>query len=148
FFFQLFCMQALHADPHPGNYLFNEDGTIGLVDFGCVKDLKPDVVRCYAQFWSREWFHDRALYADIIRVIFGHLKASEGPHVRRRMEEIGRFYGEFHPLTDPPPVLDLGAPKFMDCLIKLAKTLLRNKFLSPEFLFLSRTESGMCNQLH
>jgi hypothetical protein len=26
--------------------------------------------------------------------------------------------------------------------------LLKNKFLSPEFLFLSRTESGMCNLLH
>ncbi len=54
FFYQLFRVQALHADPHPGNYLFNRDGTIGLVDFGCVKYLKPEVVRCYAQFWSRE----------------------------------------------------------------------------------------------
>jgi predicted unusual protein kinase regulating ubiquinone biosynthesis (AarF/ABC1/UbiB family) len=29
----------LHADPHPGNYRFNPDGTIGFVDFGCVKVL-------------------------------------------------------------------------------------------------------------
>jgi hypothetical protein len=36
----------------------------------------------------------------------------------------------------------------MDGLAKLAKTLLRNKFLSQEFLFLGRTESGMCNLLH
>ncbi|MBW0020237.1 MAG: AarF/ABC1/UbiB kinase family protein [Mycobacterium sp.] len=28
-----------HADPHPGNYRFNEDGTVGFVDFGCVKVL-------------------------------------------------------------------------------------------------------------
>jgi predicted unusual protein kinase regulating ubiquinone biosynthesis (AarF/ABC1/UbiB family) len=34
FFFQLFRVQALHADPHPGNYLLNPDGSIGLVDFG------------------------------------------------------------------------------------------------------------------
>ena len=27
----------LHADPHPGNYRFNTDGTVGFVDFGCVK---------------------------------------------------------------------------------------------------------------
>jgi predicted unusual protein kinase regulating ubiquinone biosynthesis (AarF/ABC1/UbiB family) len=71
FFFQLFRVQALHADPHPGNYLFNNDGTIGLVDFGCVKYLKPEVVPCYAQFWSREWVHDSRVYAEIIRVIFG-----------------------------------------------------------------------------
>ena len=29
--------RVLHADPHPGNYLFDEDGTVGLLDFGCVK---------------------------------------------------------------------------------------------------------------
>lgn len=28
-----------HADPHPGNYRFNTDGTVGFVDFGCVKVL-------------------------------------------------------------------------------------------------------------
>jgi predicted unusual protein kinase regulating ubiquinone biosynthesis (AarF/ABC1/UbiB family) len=25
-----------HADPHPGNYRFNSDGTVGFLDFGCV----------------------------------------------------------------------------------------------------------------
>ena len=27
----------LHVDPHPGNYRFNTDGTVGFLDFGCVK---------------------------------------------------------------------------------------------------------------
>jgi predicted unusual protein kinase regulating ubiquinone biosynthesis (AarF/ABC1/UbiB family) len=148
FFFQLFRLQALHADPHPGNYLFGHDGSIGLVDFGCVKYLKPEVVPCYAQFWSREWVHDTELYADIIRVVFGPNVSPAEPRVRRCMNEIRRFYDEFHPLTEPPTALELADPKFMERLNELAKTLLKNKFLSPEFLFLSRTESGMCNLLH
>jgi predicted unusual protein kinase regulating ubiquinone biosynthesis (AarF/ABC1/UbiB family) len=148
FFFQLFRVQALHADPHPGNYLFGNDGTIGLVDFGCVKHLRPEVVRCYAQFWSREWVHDSKLYAQIIRVIFGPKISPDEPRVRRCMNGIRHFYDEFHPLEKPRKALDLADPKFMDGLAELAKTLLKNKFLSPEFLFLSRTESGMCNLLH
>ncbi|MGC2653298.1 MAG: AarF/ABC1/UbiB kinase family protein [Mycobacterium sp.] len=28
-----------NADPHPGNYCFGEDGTVGFIDFGCVKVL-------------------------------------------------------------------------------------------------------------
>jgi predicted unusual protein kinase regulating ubiquinone biosynthesis (AarF/ABC1/UbiB family) len=28
-----------NADPHPGNYCFGTDGTVGFVDFGCVKVL-------------------------------------------------------------------------------------------------------------
>jgi predicted unusual protein kinase regulating ubiquinone biosynthesis (AarF/ABC1/UbiB family) len=148
FFFQLFRLQALHADPHPGNYLLNNDGTIGLIDFGCVKYLKPEVVSCYAQFWSREWTHDPRLFAGIIRVIFGPRVSPQEPRVRRCMNEIKRFYDEFHPLHKTPTTLDLADPKFMDALAKLAKVLVKNKFLSPEFLFLSRTESGLCNLLH
>jgi predicted unusual protein kinase regulating ubiquinone biosynthesis (AarF/ABC1/UbiB family) len=148
FFFQLFQLRALHADPHPGNYLFNHDGAIGLVDFGCVKYLKPEVVRCYAQFWSREWVRDPALYAEIIRVIFGPKVSPHEPRVRRCMNEIRRFYDQYHPLDNPSAVLELADPRFMVGLNELAKTLLKNKFLSPEFLFLSRTESGMCNLLH
>ncbi|WP_109559951.1 ABC1 kinase family protein [Mycolicibacter nonchromogenicus] len=34
-----------HADPHPGNYRFGPDGTVGFVDFGCVKVLSEPVRR-------------------------------------------------------------------------------------------------------
>ena len=64
------------------------------------------------------------------------------------MHEIKRFYDEFHPLTNTERRLELADPKFMEGLNQLAKTLLKNKFLSPEFVFLSRTESGMCLLLH
>lgn len=33
-----------NADPHPGNYRFGSDGTVGFVDFGCVKVL-PELLR-------------------------------------------------------------------------------------------------------
>ena len=33
-----------HADPHPGNYRFGLDGSVGFVDFGCVKVL-PEAQR-------------------------------------------------------------------------------------------------------
>lgn len=29
--------RAVHADPHPGNYLFQPDGRVGILDFGCVR---------------------------------------------------------------------------------------------------------------
>ncbi|WP_234790954.1 ABC1 kinase family protein [Mycolicibacterium wolinskyi] len=34
----------LHNDPHPGNYRFGADGTVGFLDFGCVKVL-PERLR-------------------------------------------------------------------------------------------------------
>jgi predicted unusual protein kinase regulating ubiquinone biosynthesis (AarF/ABC1/UbiB family) len=32
----------LHADPHPGNYLFHEDGSVSFLDFGCVRRFRRE----------------------------------------------------------------------------------------------------------
>jgi predicted unusual protein kinase regulating ubiquinone biosynthesis (AarF/ABC1/UbiB family) len=34
----------LYADPHPGNYRFLDDGRVAFLDFGCVKELPPELV--------------------------------------------------------------------------------------------------------
>jgi predicted unusual protein kinase regulating ubiquinone biosynthesis (AarF/ABC1/UbiB family) len=31
-----------NADPHPGNYIFHEDGRVTFLDFGCVQPLEGD----------------------------------------------------------------------------------------------------------
>ena len=41
FYEMAFRLRTLHADPHAGNYLFRPDGTVGLLDFGCVKRFDP-----------------------------------------------------------------------------------------------------------
>lgn len=40
--FQLHDLKELHADPHPGNFLFQPDGSIGVIDFGCMKIIPED----------------------------------------------------------------------------------------------------------
>jgi predicted unusual protein kinase regulating ubiquinone biosynthesis (AarF/ABC1/UbiB family) len=35
---------TFNADPHPGNYLFHEDGSVTFLDFGCVKRFAADQV--------------------------------------------------------------------------------------------------------
>ena len=37
-----FCL--FHADPHPGNYLFHDDGSVSFLDFGCVKRFEREQV--------------------------------------------------------------------------------------------------------
>ncbi len=36
---ELYVHRAFNADPHPGNYLFRDDGSVVLLDFGCVKEI-------------------------------------------------------------------------------------------------------------
>ncbi|WP_080239765.1 ABC1 kinase family protein [Spirosoma rigui] len=39
--YQIHTLRQVHADPHPGNFLMRPDGTMGVIDFGCVKVI-PD----------------------------------------------------------------------------------------------------------
>lgn len=40
--FQMHQLKAVHADPHPGNFILQEDGTLGIIDFGCIKEIPED----------------------------------------------------------------------------------------------------------
>lgn len=35
---------VFNADPHPGNYLFHDDGSVSFLDFGCVKRFRHEQV--------------------------------------------------------------------------------------------------------
>ena len=40
--FQMTDLKILHADPHPGNFLMQSTGKLGVIDFGCVKEIPED----------------------------------------------------------------------------------------------------------
>lgn len=45
--FQIHTLRTVHADPHPGNFLMRPDGTMGIIDFGCVKEIPEDYYQNY-----------------------------------------------------------------------------------------------------
>ena len=45
----LYVLRSLHADPHGGNYLFRSDGSIALIDFGCIRHFTPFFVAEYSR---------------------------------------------------------------------------------------------------
>jgi predicted unusual protein kinase regulating ubiquinone biosynthesis (AarF/ABC1/UbiB family) len=44
---QLFDLQAIHADPNPGNFAFRPDGRVVLYDYGCIKRVDDRVLDAY-----------------------------------------------------------------------------------------------------
>lgn len=40
-------LKQVHADPHPGNFIVQKDGTLGIIDFGCVKVIPEDFYQGY-----------------------------------------------------------------------------------------------------
>ncbi|CAN7595871.1 AarF/ABC1/UbiB kinase family protein [Acidovorax sp. LjRoot129] len=48
----IFVLGRVHADPHPGNFLFAPDGTVGVLDFGCTRSLSAGFRAQVTRAWS------------------------------------------------------------------------------------------------
>jgi len=56
--FQVHQLKMVHADPHPGNFLFKADGSVGIIDFGCVKVIPPNFYESYFKLYELEVLSD------------------------------------------------------------------------------------------
>ena len=55
---QIHVLKKVHADPHPGNFLMEADGTLGVIDFGCVKVIPEDFYEAYFKLMSKDLVAD------------------------------------------------------------------------------------------
>jgi predicted unusual protein kinase regulating ubiquinone biosynthesis (AarF/ABC1/UbiB family) len=51
---QIHNLKQVHADPHPGNFMMREDGTLGVLDFGCVKEIPEEFYGPYFRLMSKD----------------------------------------------------------------------------------------------
>lgn len=47
FFISLYRLKAIHADPNPGNFIFMDNNQLGIIDFGCIKNVDDDFLISY-----------------------------------------------------------------------------------------------------
>lgn len=71
--------KMFNADPHPGNYLFNADGRVTFLDFGCVQPLESE------RFPAALGMHTAALAKD---------ETAFAEHCARLLGTRGGIYGE------------------------------------------------------
>ncbi|KAA3436809.1 ABC1 kinase family protein [Rufibacter hautae] len=50
---QVHNLRQVHADPHPGNFIVQDGVTLGVIDFGCVKEIPEDFYRGYFSLLKR-----------------------------------------------------------------------------------------------
>ncbi len=58
--YQIHVLRRMHADPHPGNFLFRpHDQTVGILDFGCTKSLTQELHDNYFDLSKPGLLNDR-----------------------------------------------------------------------------------------
>ncbi len=140
--------RTLHADTHPGNFLFRDDGQLGVIDFGCVKtlpqDFRDDMLRLYR---ARMAHDDEAIGRLLHELDLLHDGLSPTVH-----DEIRDFFDRYGSLIVEPyrkPTFDFGDADFRerlhDCFQQASQ--LREVAGSPHFIFLNKALVGLLNLL-
>ncbi len=138
-------LQCLHADPNPGNYLFGDDGTINILDFGCVRHLSDHFMLVFPQLLLAYLHGDREAlakaYADI-GMPFENLT----PQMH---EQLFRPFGVW--VSEPfiHDSYDFGAnsdytKRGQELMMMLSKSLDSPEHVAEEFIFFNRTTYGLC----
>ncbi|RFS19659.1 AarF/ABC1/UbiB kinase family protein [Chitinophaga silvatica] len=91
--FQVHSLKQVHADPHPGNFLMRADGTIGIFDFGCVKEIPNDFYVNYFLLIDKEVLKDEKRRHEIYTNL-------EMIHPTDSPKEIEFFSGLFQHMID------------------------------------------------
>ncbi|KAF0199475.1 MAG: putative unusual protein kinase [Bacteroidetes bacterium] len=153
--FQMHKLRMVHADPHPGNFLFRNDGNLGIIDFGCVKVVPDDFYENYFRLHTPGVLENQALMTELFYLNeFISEKDSEAdkrlfiPLFRQIIGLMGKpfFAGEF----------DFGDDEFFQSIYTLSESLYNNKDLrnsrtargSKHALYINRTYFGLYMLLH
>jgi predicted unusual protein kinase regulating ubiquinone biosynthesis (AarF/ABC1/UbiB family) len=134
--------RLLYADPHPGNFLFLEDGRLGLIDFGCLRRYSDSDWHCYRNLKITPNPTREELFQELIRTE----AITPGEHVA---DDFYQMFETLYRWMQEPVVIegrfDFGDAQKMrigfDCLAEAArKRYVRGK---PMFLFTNRCFLGV-----
>ncbi len=141
---QLQQMRVVHADQHPGNFLFQPDGRFGLVDFGCVKHVKFDICEFRRFQETLGWRESEAAERRFLSIVHG----KDVPYARARkllplMEEMLMLY---RPQGTGDFVLDFRKirqdSRHRDIEARMGKLVMKEKLIVPDVIYLSRADIG------
>lgn len=142
FHHMLYNLRALHADPHAGNYLFEPDGTVGLLDFGCV--------RRYDEFWVARYARSGRTAVALDRRATLALCEELGAILPKRRPEAEDILWEFcRIITDPFRVHPFEAGGPMDQVQEKVNRIIPRILRYPEIraprelFYLNRALNGM-----
>lgn len=62
YMFQIHKLKKVHADPHPGNFLINNNSQLVALDFGCMKTIPNDFYIPYFELVDPDVLHNPVLF--------------------------------------------------------------------------------------
>jgi predicted unusual protein kinase regulating ubiquinone biosynthesis (AarF/ABC1/UbiB family) len=140
-------LQCLHADPNPGNFIvMNDNRTLGLVDFGCVKRFSQKFVQQFKEIFKAMVAGDKDLYfqyLDQLQVLRTKIDPATQEEIYRTLKRSGDWFGKIYQtetfdFSQNTDFIEEGK-KIMQEMYPYRKYFQPN----PEFVYLNRTHYGL-----
>ena len=102
FVFQsLFCHSMFNGDPHPGNYMFYDDGRVAFIDYGCVQRYPVEQAEGFKKLRSAVLERvEGPEFQALLCEVFG-VPEDLDPEMARILEDY--MHLTFEPITAPQP---------------------------------------------
>ncbi|MDX2063015.1 MAG: AarF/ABC1/UbiB kinase family protein [Bacteroidia bacterium] len=141
---QVHVLKRVNADPHPGNFLFRLDGTVGLLDFGCTKTFSGAVYDDYFKLADPNLYNDPQTTDAALRKL-SIIREDDTPE---RLAYLTPLFARLIQLMSKPLSLGefyFGDESYYEEVAALGKEIakLREVRGSKEYLFINRTFFGL-----
>ncbi|RAR74158.1 ABC1 kinase family protein [Flavobacterium aciduliphilum] len=152
YMFQMHQLKKFHADPHPGNFLVDEEANLIAIDFGCMKQIPESFYKPYFEVSTPSALADNTYFKKKLFEL-EILKSTDTP------KEMDFFTAMFHELltvfTEPihKTEFDFSDPIFFGKIAALSEKFANDKELrkmngnrgSKHFIYVNRTFFGLYN---
>lgn len=150
--FQQHELRAVHADPHPGNFLITSDEKLGVIDFGCIKEMPDDFYIPFFSLISADVMKDRNKTIEAFRQL-EMILPTDSPE---QIEFYYKAYREMISLFAQPyasKTFDFSKTKFFDELYGYGEKVAKMPEFKQargvkHFIYINRTNFGLYNILH
>ena len=150
--FQQHELRAVHADPHPGNFLITDDGKLGVIDFGCIKEMPDDFYYPFFALTSTDMLKDKVKTIEAFRKL-EMIKPDDDPS---QVEFYYKNYKEMISLFAEPYMsdsFDFSRKAYFDNLYEFGERIARMPEFKQargvkHFIYVNRTNFGLYNILH
>ena len=140
---------TFHADVHPGNFLFCEEGKLGVIDFGCIKIFPDQFIKSCIRLVQKHLNGSHQEFQKELECL-GFIKnvsdlSSKEEKIEKLFSNLAKILGSIY----DKPVFDFGNKKFREDLNILLQNAMQIREVrgSEQFIFFNRITFGLMSIL-
>ena len=138
-------LDEIHADTHPGNFLFTPDGKLGVIDYGCVKSFPEEFLMDYLRLLPTHLAQDEEAIKDLYYRLGVLLDDPEKSEKEKRFYDFCIHYGFAFAMPYRGETFDFGDKEYRDLIRGYTKNapLANEPRGNKHFIYSTRVHLGL-----